>query len=262
MLSNRTLATSILAISLFLVLPQSGFAFTFPQIKMPEISVPQISVTTTQTTTSSSNTNVQIISNGEGTTEVTTQTTQLSTNTPTPTSVIQKQTISSPTPTPWWYRLLNPTATKTPTPTPTKSVTPTPTTKPSTTPMPTSVSSTNSLLDSKQQYMVNAINAYRKQNGLSPVQPDKYTCSFANTRAKEIVTNFSHDGFSQRLNSKTLPYPGYSLITENITMTSNYQNVVNMWIVSPGHALNMRKDTPYVCVAYSGNYYAYEGWRP
>ena len=110
--------------------------------------------------------------------------------------------------------------------------------------------------------MLNAINAYRKQNALSAVQPDKYTCGFATVRAKEIVTNFSHDGFSQRLNLKTLPYPGYSLITENIAMTSNYQQVVNMWIASPGHALNMKKDTPYVCVAYSGNYYAYEGWRP
>lgn len=117
-------------------------------------------------------------------------------------------------------------------------------------------------LTMQQQFMMDAINEYRKQNGLYAVKPDKYTCSFAAIRAKEIVDNFNHDGFTNRVNSKSLPYPSYHSVTENIAMTSDYKQVVTMWINSPGHAENMRKDTPYVCVAQSGNYFAYEGWKP
>ena len=106
------------------------------------------------------------------------------------------------------------------------------------------------------------INEYRASVGLPSVKTDKYTCEFAVTRAAEIVNNFNHDGFQNRVNSKTLPYPSFSSVTENIAMTSNYKDVVNMWINSSGHAANMRKDTPYVCVEKIGNYYAYEGWRP
>ena len=109
---------------------------------------------------------------------------------------------------------------------------------------------------------MNAINDYRHQNGLSDVHTERYTCDFAKTRSQEIVANFNHDGFTKRMESKTLPYPGYTQITENIAMTSDYHQVVQMWINSPGHAENMRKDTPSVCVASSGDYYAYEGWRP
>jgi uncharacterized protein YkwD len=109
---------------------------------------------------------------------------------------------------------------------------------------------------------MNAINDYRKSQGLSAVKTDPYTCSFAKIRAQEITQGFNHDGFSNRITSHTLPYPTYHQVTENIAMTSDYKRVVTLWINSPGHAENMRRDTPYVCVESSGNYYAYEGWRP
>lgn len=113
-----------------------------------------------------------------------------------------------------------------------------------------------------QQYIMNAINDYRKSQGLSSVKTDTYTCDFAKVRAKEIESDFNHDGFKDRINSKTLPYPTYSAVTENLAQTSDYKKVVNLWINSSGHAENMRKDTPYVCVEQNGTYYAYEGWRP
>lgn len=119
----------------------------------------------------------------------------------------------------------------------------------------------NPVADKKTVIMA-AINAYRASKGLPVVIADPYTCAFAKTRAQEIVTNFSHDGFSQRVQNKTLPYPGYSEVTENVAMAGSYQDIVPMWINSPGHAKNMEADTPYVCVESSGNYYAYEGWRP
>lgn len=143
--------------------------------------------------------------------------------------------------------------------TPTPKLSPKPTTAPKPTQKPTSTTTSS---DPKVTYMMNAINKYRTSLGLSSVKTDSYTCNFAKIRAKEITTDFSHDGFNQRVNNHTLPYPSYSQITENIAMTQDYKQVVQLWINSPGHAENMRQDTPYVCVQYSGNYYAYEGWRP
>lgn len=94
------------------------------------------------------------------------------------------------------------------------------------------------------------------------MKTDSYSCDFAKLRAEEIAQNFNHDGFSNRINAKSLPYPSYHEVTENIAMTPDYKDVVSMWINSSGHAENMRRDTPLVCVERNGNYYAYEGWRP
>lgn len=154
-----------------------------------------------------------------------------------------------------------------PVPAPAKSPAPTPTPKPPLPPTPAPApthKSTSAAPPTTNQitFMISAINNYRATQGLPAVQTDPLTCSFAKVRAEEIAKSFSHDGFSNRLNSKSLPYPSYSLISENIAQTSNYQEVVNLWINSAGHAANMRLATPYVCVANSGDYYAYEGWKP
>jgi uncharacterized protein YkwD len=167
---------------------------------------------------------------------------------------------ATPTPKPITAQTPRPTQTQTPRPlvvsTPRPSATVTP--RPAATPTPT----TTLTHRQKQDYIMNAINSYRASQDLHPVENDTYTCNFAKIRAKEISTNFSHAGFRSRIDSKTLPYPSYRLITENIAITSDYKRVVTMWINSPGHALNMRRDTPLVCVEFYGNYYAYEGWKP
>lgn len=116
--------------------------------------------------------------------------------------------------------------------------------------------------DPKKTFMINAINDHRKAKGLSEVHMDSYTCDFAKVRTGELVSNFNHDGFRNMIDTNTLPYPSYSSITENIAMNSDYKDVVSQWINSSGHRENIEKDTPYVCVEYSGNYYAYEGWKP
>ncbi len=110
--------------------------------------------------------------------------------------------------------------------------------------------------------LLSQVNAYRATKGLPPVSSEAYTCAFANTRAGEITSAFNHDGFSSRVNSKNLPYPSYSEIAENIAMSSNPADVVQAWIDSPGHNENMLKNTPHACIGNSGNYYAYESWRP
>ncbi len=135
------------------------------------------------------------------------------------------------------------------------------TTKPTPTPTEKPKFQTDVLLSDEQRYILDEINGYRAKNGLYAVKPDKYTCDFAKVRAAEIATSFNHDGFRNRINDKTLPYPNYKLVTENLALTSDYKKVVTLWANSSGHAENMRKDTPYVCVEKYGKYYAYEGLR-
>ncbi len=170
---------------------------------------------------------------------------------PSPTSTSDRA-VSSPKPTPSAKVLV---ISRTPTPLPTPTLTPTPIPTPSVKPTPTPSSSFDSLF-------LDSVNSYRASKGLSAVSSDSYTCSFAKLRAQEISTNFNHDGFNNRLNSHTLPYPSNHEVTENIAMTSNPNDVINMWINSPGHSANMQKDTPFVCIQNSGDYYVYEGYKP
>lgn len=151
-----------------------------------------------------------------------------------------------------------------PSPIPSPGVSPSPSPKHSPTPSlsPTPQTASTVSYEQKKTYIMNAINNYRSSLGLSQVSNNSETCNFAKTRAGEITLNFNHDGFRNRINSKTLPYLSYHMVSENIAMNSNYKNVVSSWINSSGHAANMRQDTPYVCVEGSGNYWAYEGWKP
>lgn len=109
-------------------------------------------------------------------------------------------------------------------------------------------------------YIHNQINQFRTSHGTYATKTNSQTCNFAAKRAKEISTNFSHNGF----NTTTLrnAYGSYHYVTENIAMTSSYKNVVNMWINSAGHRKNLLANTPYICVGIYNNYYAMEGWRP
>lgn len=111
-------------------------------------------------------------------------------------------------------------------------------------------------------YIIKEINAYRASLKLKPVQINDETCDFAKIRAAEITTNFSHDGFNRRAKAGALPYKHWSVITENIAMTSDYKEVEKMWEHSPGHAKNMRDNTTYVCVVRQGKYFAYLGMTP
>jgi uncharacterized protein YkwD len=110
-------------------------------------------------------------------------------------------------------------------------------------------------------YLLNELNNYRTSLGLSPVKSTNETCAFALTRAKEINTTFSHSAFYTRVNNHTIPYTNWSRATENIAEAPDYKQVVDLWKKSPGHAKNMRDNTPYVCIVQYGNYYAYEGMR-
>jgi uncharacterized protein YkwD len=219
-----------------------------------------------QTITQSTKMQEIVHTTSDGTVTVTTNTQATPTPTApssTPTVRIRRTTITIPTitwPTSSGTAGLGPTATPI-------THTPTPTTKPTATATPKITSSptatpTSQTTNTVQEFIMQGINTYRSSLGLSKVQTSSETCAFAKTRAQEVSLSFNHDGFRNRINAGTIPYTSWSLITENLAMTSNYKDVVNMWINSPGHAENMRKDTPFVCVEQYGNYYAYEGMRP
>lgn len=157
-------------------------------------------------------------------------------------------------------------------------ITPTPTKKPykfkikvqipklSKTPTPT-ITPTVSVLQNKETStqtgdLLTQVNAFRSTKGLSPLVANSETCFFANMRVQEIQSSFNHDGFTNRISSKTLPYPSYSEVAENIAMNPNPNDVVNGWINSPGHNANMSKNVPYGCVVGANNYYVFEAWRP
>ena len=137
------------------------------------------------------------------------------------------------------------------------SVHPTSTLTPSQTPSPTPISPNKSASDLLQQ-----INIFRSGKNLAALSANSETCFFANLRSQEIISNFNHDGFRNRIDSNSLPYPSYSLVTENIAMNSDPNQVVPGWINSPGHAENLLKDAPFGCVVGNGDYYVFEAWSP
>lgn len=164
-------------------------------------------------------------------------------------------------------KVLTPTITK-PSPTVEPTVTPTskPTDIPTLTPEPATIEVSNVSNTTNSSNiglnLMNQINEFRSGKGLAPLSTDGYTCAFATLRAQEISNSFNHDGFNQRINDKSLPYPSYSSIAENIAMNSDPNQVVQKWIESSGHNENMSKNVPYGCVGTNGNYYSFEAWAP
>lgn len=248
--------TLLVIIVLSITIPGSAHAFSFTMPTIPPIpTIPDIQSRIRETSSETIIKRVTVTSDGTTTVEVTSPPTVTATKSPTPTVARLSSTNTIPltkTPTPT-IRLIKATPTKI---LPTN--TPQPTSRPTTTATPNAGANT----DSVQAYIMQGINDYRKSKGLSTVKISSETCSFAKIRAKEISVSFNHDGFRSRINNGTLPYSSWSSVTENLAMTSNYKNVVTMWINSPGHAANMQKNTPYVCVEQYGNYFAYEGMRP
>ena len=94
------------------------------------------------------------------------------------------------------------------------------------------------------------INNYRTQNGVPELTWSNSDAAVASVRANELVSNFSHSSAS-----------GTKTHGENIakTSTSSAQNVVDLWIASPGHRANILRTsftTAGLAVVYSnGTYY-------
>lgn len=83
----------------------------------------------------------------------------------------------------------------------------------------------------------NLLNDYRKSHSVAPLTWDGSMCTFANTRLKEIHTNYSHKGF---YNEEQSFYGNGYTVGENISMGFiDEQDTTNGWIHSPDHLANI-----------------------
>lgn len=99
---------------------------------------------------------------------------------------------------------------------------------------------------------------FRLNNGMSLPPPNQYMCNLALTRAQEIQTDFSHNGFySSPLIQK---YKG--TWDENLAygfMDAN--RVMLAWEKSPTHLKNLEAPMKYVCFVESGKYWVMESYN-
>jgi uncharacterized protein YkwD len=96
-----------------------------------------------------------------------------------------------------------------------------------------------------------AVNTYRQQNGKGNLQSLNELCQVAETRVKEITSNFSHDGY------EALVAPlGYTSVAENIFYSSKYavEENITAWHESSGHRENMLGNFMYGCGVERGGY--------
>ena len=106
------------------------------------------------------------------------------------------------------------------------------------------------------------INSYRQENGLPSFLFNQTVCDFAAARAQELGSDFSHNGFRQRIDTKTLPYSDYSHIAENIADCSSPEKAFELWRNSSGHNENMLSSASHGCIGNVGRLYTLEIWQP
>ena len=94
------------------------------------------------------------------------------------------------------------------------------------------------------------VNDYREQEGLTKLDTNHTLCEFANTRAKEIMSDWSHDGWKEDKKYRKL----FSSSGENLAKWSETENVgqaiLGAWINSPTHKKILRGDYEYGCIGY------------
>lgn len=150
----------------------------------------------------------------------------------------------------------------TPTPT-TKPAKSTPTSTPNTEPETNKTTENNIRISAlgNAAILTNRINSYRQEQGLSPFLANETVCNFALVRVQELKSNFSHEGFRQRIDNNTLPYPDYSHIAENIADTDTPERAFELWRNSPGHNENMLYPSTFGCIGNIGRLYTLEIWE-
>lgn len=95
------------------------------------------------------------------------------------------------------------------------------------------------------------VNNYRLSKGLKPFEYDKRTCEMAKTRIKEIVVNFSHDGFDlERFCPSKMCDLGEVLARGAATEKETVQG----WINSPTHNYILVGNYKTGCAATEGSY--------
>lgn len=94
-----------------------------------------------------------------------------------------------------------------------------------------------------RQDILNEVNAYRQQHGLSPLKLNAAISAEAQQHSQEMADNkvpFGHDGFYQRSDRLRRIFPESNGAAENVAYQyNNHHDVVSLWINSSGHRRNI-----------------------
>lgn len=103
----------------------------------------------------------------------------------------------------------------------------------------------NSSYQSMESQILDLVNQYRRQNGLSALSLNNTISNVARGHSANMASGnvaFGHDGFSSRVSTLKSQIGG-SAYAENVAMNRNSSNAVqtafNGWINSPGHKKNI-----------------------
>lgn len=93
------------------------------------------------------------------------------------------------------------------------------------------------------QTILMAINHYRRQQGLSPLELNFIISEEAKIHSMDMAEKkvpFGHDGFYGRVKRLARQFPHSYGIAENVAYTySDDHDVVKLWLNSPGHRKNI-----------------------
>jgi len=126
-------------------------------------------------------------------------------------------------------------------------ITPTakPTVKPTLTPTSTPIEKVETSLNSS--IILGQVNTYRQNKGLSILSEHDALCSLASIRAKESVTDWSHNGFFAKAKVVQNNY-GFAEVVENLVKDYSEMEVVPAWLNSPTHKRNLDVNLKYGCI--------------
>lgn len=97
------------------------------------------------------------------------------------------------------------------------------------------------------QVIFNQVNTYRQGRKLSTLSTHPALCEMAAVRAKESVTNWSHQGFYSKANALQRKYR-FAEVVENLVKDYSEPKVVPAWLASPTHKRNLDVRLRYGCV--------------
>jgi uncharacterized protein YkwD len=89
-----------------------------------------------------------------------------------------------------------------------------------------------------------AVNQYRQQHSLPPLQETPQICEVAQKRAQEASQNFSHDGFIA-----AVKHLDYQKAAENLWQGTPFEvpRVIEGWEQSPSHKYNLEGEFNFGC---------------
>jgi hypothetical protein len=101
-----------------------------------------------------------------------------------------------------------------------------------------------------QDKLWSLIQSWRSSEGLQPYIKDQKICTLTAQRINDVQTNYSHDGFAERVNK----YPGE--FSENLVGIDgkNEKAVLQKWLDSPEHREALERPYKNSCLACKNNY--------